>query len=395
MKRQLLSYVALAATVAMSLAAVTQANTLAYWRFEDGTAGSPVSHTTAAGVFDPGVLDTSGNGHHLSAWTQGGCCGFEYRADVPETPVTQTGAANTLSVKNTGGFPTMWTTGTSMQTIEPAAFTIEASFKPENGGFRTVVGRDSQGAATSNPSLAALYLQAVPGNAVAIKFTDKAGFFHEAVSAPGAIQGFDFPTDPDGLLGRWYHLAGVSNGSTLSLYLDDVNAGAGYQLVAQIDLTLSGSTNTALTMGTGSGGDWTAGNWSVGRGLYNGGHVDRAYGFIDEVRISDTALAPSQFLFSTPGGVPGDYNGNNVVDAADYVVWRNNLGLMGGATPSQGDGTGDGNVTSADYDYWKARFGNLSGNGGSVAQSTVPEPATVILVVLTAVGWCLCRRRAA
>ena len=24
-----------------------------------------------------------------------------------------------------------------------------------------------------------------------------------------------------------------------------------------------------------------------------------------------------------PGGVPGDYNGNGVVDMADYVLWRN------------------------------------------------------------------------
>src|SRR5262249_40975090 len=34
--------------------------------------------------------------------------------------------------------------------------------------------------------------------------------------------------------------------------------------------------------------------------LYAGNHTDRAYGLIDEVRISDTALRPDQFLFSTP-----------------------------------------------------------------------------------------------
>ncbi len=51
-----------------------------------------------------------------------------------------------------------------------------------------------------------------------------------------------------------------------------------------------------IAIGTTSGGDWHAGGWSVGRGLYGGGHTDRGYGFIDDVRISDGALAPSQLL---------------------------------------------------------------------------------------------------
>jgi hypothetical protein len=56
----------------------------------------------------------------------------------------------------------------------------------------------------------------------------------------------------------------------------------------------------------------------------------------------------------------GDYNGNGVVDAADYVVWRDNLG----STEShfyQGDGSGDGVVDNADYGLWVANFG-LAGN---------------------------------
>ena len=42
-----------------------------------------------------------------------------------------------------------------------------------------------------------------------------------------------------------------------------------------------------------------AGTWTVGRGLWGGGHTDRLFGYVDEVRISDTALRPYQFL-----GVP-------------------------------------------------------------------------------------------
>jgi hypothetical protein len=65
------------------------------------------------------------------------------------------------------------------------------------------------------------------------------------------------------------------------------------------------SADPRLAVGTTSGGDWHAGEWSVGRGLYNGGHGDRAYGFVDEVRISNSALAPSEFLAAVPEPASG------------------------------------------------------------------------------------------
>jgi hypothetical protein len=160
------------------------------------------------------------------------------------------------------------------------------------------VGRDSLGAGTqsgADPSAAALYFQIQPNNNVAFTFQDVSGYQYTVSSAAGLIHGFDYATDPDGNLGIWYAMAGVSDGTTMSLYLNDLSAGLGYQLVGQTALN-QGSPNTALTAGVGSGSDWTAGDWSVGRGLYNGGHGDRAYGYIDEVRISDSALNLSQFL---------------------------------------------------------------------------------------------------
>lgn len=276
---------------------LASAGTVAYWRFEEGPAdGNVVKGGQPDGAFFAGVADSSGNGNGLSAWSEGGSAGYAYRTDRVAGAIPQTGAANNFSVQNTGGFPAMFTaTGSPMQTMTPAAFTIEASFKPETGGHRTIIGRDSRGATPGvNNDLAALYFQIVPGDAVAIKFADVSGHWHEAVSLPNAVQGFPFPNTA---AGHWYHMAAVSDGSTLSLYLNDVDAGTGYKLVAQTDMTLSGSPNTALTAGTGDGGDWDAGNWSVGRGLYEGTHRDRAYGFIDEVRISDSALDPSAFLF--------------------------------------------------------------------------------------------------
>ncbi len=282
---------------ATGVATTAGASTVAYWRFETGPADANVVHLAgddAGNTYSADVPDVSGNGHDLSAWVTGGCCGFAYRSDVPGSVVDQTGATNNFAVQNTGGGPGMFTGPSGIGSITPAAFTIEASFKLENGGFRTIVGRDGTDVVDANRELAPLYLQAVPDNALAIKFADQDGFWHEAVSANDTLVTTPFE---DLAQGQWYHAAAVSDGSTLSLYLANATQGTPYQLVAQTDLTLSGSANTAMAIPAGDGGDWDAGNWTVGRGMYNGGHGDRAYGFIDEVRISDSALAMSEFLW--------------------------------------------------------------------------------------------------
>jgi len=74
-------------------------------------------------------------------------------------------------------------------------------------------------------------------------------------------------------------------------------------------------------------------------------------------------------------GLPGDFNGNGVVDAADYTLWQDGL---------------NGAYTQADYLVWKNNFGNSSGNGSSAA---VPEPASVWGWLVGVLGcWGLFRR---
>jgi formylglycine-generating enzyme len=88
---------------------------------------------------------------------------------------------------------------------------------------------------------------------------------------------------------------------------------------------------------------------------------------------------------------PGDFNGDGVVDAADYTLWRDTLGSTTNLTA---DGNNNGVVDAGDYDVWKANFGNHSGAGAS-ANAAVPEPSTLVLLIVAAAGWCLRRRRAA
>jgi hypothetical protein len=54
----------------------------------------------------------------------------------------------------------------------------------------------------------------------------------------------------------------------------------------------------------------------------------------------------------------GDYNGNNVVDASDFVLWRK---TQGSTVPqySGADGSGNGTIDAADYELWRGNFGAI------------------------------------
>ena len=92
------------------------------------------------------------------------------------------------------------------------------------------------------------------------------------------------------------------------------------------------------------------------------------------------------------GTTPGDFNGDGVVDAADYVVWRKNQGTMNSLPNDNGIG---GTIGTAHYDLSRTNFGMMAGSGaGAISNSVVPEPTTLVLL-LCAAGWCLQRRRAA
>jgi hypothetical protein len=88
-----------------------------------------------------------------------------------------------------------------------------------------------------------------------------------------------------------------------------------------------------------------------------------------------------------PAAFYGDYNQNNVVDAADYTVWRNTLG--GSVTAYSGaDGDGDGMIGPEDYGIWKAHFGQtLPGSGeasGTGAVSALPNQQNLAAVAAIA-----------
>jgi len=79
----------------------------------------------------------------------------------------------------------------------------------------------------------------------------------------------------------------------------------------------------------------------------------------------------------TPMGLPGDYNGNDVVDAADYTIWRD-----GG--PLQNEAVSPGVVDQEDYNFWKSHFGDVPVGGAFSGVAAVPEPGSFVLAAFGA-----------
>jgi hypothetical protein len=72
----------------------------------------------------------------------------------------------------------------------------------------------------------------------------------------------------------------------------------------------------------------------------------------------------------------GDYNGNNIVDAADYVVWRNTFGQnVDEGTGADGDRSGM--IDQGDHNFWRMQFGRVVSGSAFGSGAAVPEPATI------------------
>ncbi len=77
--------------------------------------------------------------------------------------------------------------------------------------------------------------------------------------------------------------------------------------------------------------------------------------------------------------LPGDFNNDGHVDAADYTVWRNNLN--GDEAVLWGSGDGSGIVDIGDYELWKLHYGQTP-PGSLLVSTPVPEPATAVLTLV-------------
>jgi hypothetical protein len=86
---------------------------------------------------------------------------------------------------------------------------------------------------------------------------------------------------------------------------------------------------------------------------------------IDGNNSLEVTLTSLPHIVTLTERLPGDFNDSASVDAADYVTWRNGGGVLSGFLSS--------------YDAWRSNFGDVI--SASSGQSSVPEPATVLLII--------------
>jgi hypothetical protein len=104
----------------------------------------------------------------------------------------------------------------------------------------------------------------------------------------------------------------------------------------------------------------------------------------DDVEVTFTGMFVATASLSQP--LLGDYNENGVVDAADYVIWRNNQGTT---IMLPNDDIG-GTIGADHYNQWRENFGTAT--PGGIGAASVPEPASAALICVALLGWWTGRR---
>lgn len=251
-------------TLAAPALAATDPLENAYWRLEEGVAGNPVAQGENT------VLDSINLNDMMTVSPSSAPV---YTSDVPVGVIPQTGATNNLAMRFSPN-QDVYTSGKIINYPIIKAFTVEAAFKLSSlDRFQGIVGKD--GKPTSSP-LQPLVLKVRDSNELQIETLDGAGT-PRGVRSLAALEA-----------DQWYYAAVVHDGSTLSLWLDR-NDGAGYVLQGTDIVTPDADPLYE-----------TDSSWAIGRGMYDNGPADWFDGIIDEVRLSNTALDPSEFLFVVP-----------------------------------------------------------------------------------------------
>lgn len=246
----------------LSMGITSMAATIAYWDFEDGVAGQPF---TPAG---------QPNGSGGSADTVAGYMmyGWDNYWGPSFSSATTPRADSLLSMRNADNHQDGYATDPALTYWSPSTWTIECSvYLKEISGWETMIGRDgsSQGEPESD-----FYLS---NNGIDDKFRIN-------IDTVGG-QRWILDGNYDVQINRWYALAAISDGVTLSLWLDD---STGYQMIGSLDISAQSVADNALAA--------SGYNWTFGRGWYNGWFVDHIDGYMDNIRFSDEALSPDQLI---------------------------------------------------------------------------------------------------
>jgi hypothetical protein len=125
-------------------------------------------------------------------------------------------------------------------------------------------------------------------------------------------------------------------------------------------LDLSAASNSLTVAGTRVGTSWIIASYA---GALTGTFESVAPGYSVNYGAGSNSVITLNFV-----GIPGDWNSDAKVDAADYVTWRKNPAANGGP---------------GGYTLWRQNYGAGTGSGsGSLGASEVPEPTAALLLMI-------------
>lgn len=272
----------------------TTFETLAYWRFEEGATGAGDAGIHG-GDIDDHYADVSGNGNHMQTWDLDVPHANRpvYTGTVPFSAIAGVGA-NGLALDFSSGPEDIGTFGFrgAPKMVESYLFdtwTVEATFKVNSLGFQVLVGKDGKrgdigGTGGVGPE-APFWLKILGFNQhLEVLAIDDNDTFHVAGSLD-PIQS-----------NEWYSVAARFDGTAIDLWLKGPGD-TDYVFQNASDFFGPDNGGVGCSLGGFSGpGVLNEGAWSIGRGAFDGNPVDFVDGIVDEVRISNYAVSPADFL---------------------------------------------------------------------------------------------------
>lgn len=185
----------------------------------------------------------------------------------------------------------------------------------------------------------------------------------------------------------------LGSNASLQIELGGTTLGTYDRIVVAGDLVLDGLLEVSILPGftPGAGQSFDILNW----GSLDGEFFDVDLPTLAGLTWNTSQLYATGVLSLAAAGLLGDYNGNDVIDAGDYTVWRD--ALAAGATDLLNDPS-PGVVDGSDFTYWRDHFGDTLGGGAGAgaalnSQAAVPEPNTLAMLCVGSILGLAARRR--